>query len=86
MSPQPKAGEDGDAGPLTRAAMFAALAGRPVVFAKSADAATPPPAAPATPATPAAGRDDRLAALEAKVETMQQALAELAAAVIAQRG
>lgn len=77
---------DGDAGPLTRAAMFAALAGRPVVFAKSADAATPPPAAPATPATPAAGRDDRLAALEAKVETMQQALAELAAAVIAQRG
>jgi len=77
---------DGDAGPLTRAAMFAALAGRPVIFAKNADAAITPSAAPSAPETPAAGQDDRLAALEAKVETMQQALAELAAAVIAQRG
>ena len=77
---------DGDAGPLTRAAMFAALAGRPAVFSAPSTIAEPAPATPATPATPAAGRDDRLAALEAKVETMQQALAELAAAVIAQRG
>ena len=77
---------DGDAGPLTRSAMFAALAGRPAVFSAPATIAEPALATPATPATPAAGRDDRLAALEAKVETMQQALAELAAAVIAQRG
>ena len=77
---------DGDAGPLTRAAMFAALAGRPAVFSAPTTIAEPALATPSTPATPAAGRDDRLAALEAKVETMQQALAELAAAVIAQRG
>lgn len=77
---------DGDAGPLTRAAMFAALAGRPAVFSAPATIAEPAPATPSTPATPAAGRDDRLAALEAKVETMQQALAELAAAVIARQG
>ncbi len=83
---------DGVAGPRTRAAMADALAGRTLEFRASGAVtpaplprpSSPPVLAPHEPA-PATGAD-RLTALEAEVAALRSAMAELAAAVIAQRG
>lgn len=78
---------DGVAGPKTRAAMAAALAGRELKFGDD-EAAAAPPAPMARPADlvvapVTAGYEDRLAAVEAEVAALRQALSELVSTLIA---